>query len=344
MKKKERRNKKIFEGERLYTFFIFIPLVNVTHTLRQLSKRATVRELKELAEITCGIPTSLQRIYFLDRSDLQDDCVLTSLDIVNKATFTLEVWSKWENILSCVYKNDFRGIQQYALCPDRGQAVPPVATREKRVEVALFVAIKLGNIDFIKRIIESGVNINARTSLGYTALHVAIANGKYRCIDYLLECGAMNDTKADENGREALRLSKENGYPDSERHLCLFEWQLRSKTAPARPSRLVPLLQHQQFDSKTPTWFDGPLATKFICSTLPCKEFSGSRINAPEVVQVKPPYSDDKGLYCVHSIYKGISLQCCFRVLSFSCFFFQGRSFNFFVEVIIYLILFLLIN
>ena len=295
-KKRTNTNNKGYGKERLYTFYVFIPLVNVTYTLRQLSKRATVRELKELVEITCAIPTTLQRIYFLDRSDLQDDCVLTSLDIVNKATFTLGVWSKWENIISNIYKNDFRGIQDTVLCSDKGQRVPPVATRGKRGEIALFSAVKLGNIDLIKRLLENGIDINARTELGNTPLHIAIANGKYRCIDFLLEKGAIDDTKTNDNGQAALRLSKENGFPDSERHLCMFAWQLRAKTAPCRPTKLVPLLQHQQFDSKNPTWFDGPLATKFVCSTLPLKEFSGTRINAPVVSPVKIPYQDDKGI------------------------------------------------
>ena len=293
-KEKERDNKG-YSKQRLYTFFVFIPLVNVTYTLRQLSKRATVRELKELVEITCGIPTSLQRVYFLDRSDLQDDCVLTTLDIVNKATFTLGVWNKWEGIFCNIYKNDFRGIQNTVLCSDIGQRVPPVATRSKRGEIALFSAVKLGNVDLIKRLLENGIDINARTENGNTPLHIAIANGKYRCIDFLLEKGAIDDTKTNENGQAALRLSKENGYPDSERHLCKFAWQLRAKNARCKPTRLVPLLQHQLHDSRNPTWFDGPLATKFICSTLPHKEFSGTRIDAPVVSSVKIPYQDDKG-------------------------------------------------
>ncbi|XP_066936657.1 uncharacterized protein [Clytia hemisphaerica] len=301
MKKKEhnksrsrKNNNEVVSTERLYTFYVLIPFVNVTHTLRKLSKRATVRELKEVIEITCGIPTSLQRIYFLDQSDLTDDCVLTSLDIVNKATFTLAVWNKWENIIRSVYKNDFKGVTDYVLCSDRGHKVSPVATRQRRGEVALLTAVKLGNVDVIRRLLEEGINVNARTELGYTPLHIAVANGKYRCIDFLLEKGAIDDSKTNPNGQEAVRLSKENGYPDSERHLCMFEWQLRAKTAPSRPTKLVPLLQHQQFDSKNPTWFDGPLATKFVCSTLPQKEFSGTRINAPPVVPVVPPYQDDK--------------------------------------------------
>ena len=315
MTKRTNRDNKNYGKERLYTFHVFIPLVNVTYTLRQLSKRATIRELKELVEITSGIPTSLQRVYFLDRSDLQDDCVLTALDIVNKATFTLGVWSKWEAIFLNIYKNDFRGIQNTVLCSDRGQRVSPVATRAKRGEIALLSAVKLGNIDLMKRLSENGINMNARTELGYTALHIAVANGKYRCIDFLLEKGAIDDTKTDERGQAALRISKENGYPDSERHLCMFAWQLRAKTAPSRPTKLVPLLPHQQFDSKNPTWFDGPLATRFICTTLPHKEFSGTRIDAPVVAPVKIPYTEEKGLiylqqfrvtflffFCVHRI------------------------------------------
>lgn len=284
------------EGKKkLCTFFVFIPLVRVTYTLQEVSKKSTVLQLKGLIELVCGVPTALQRLHYLDMNDLDDSCILSSLDIVHKATFTLNIWKRWEPLFELIYEKRFKKLVDCVLY-DHGSAVPMISTFEKRCETALFLASKLGHVDLLKSLVDLGVNVKARTDSGHSALHVAIANGQYSCIDFLLENGAKNDTKTRETGRRALRIAKQYGHEYSERHLYLFEWKSRAKTAKCKPSRQVELLTHQQFDSKTPTWFNGSYGTKFVCSTLPYSEFSGTRIDAPKVRAVKPPYTNDEGI------------------------------------------------
>merc|ERR1712226_632615 len=81
-----------------------------------------------------------------------------------------------------------------------------------------------------------------------------------------------------------MSIATMNGFHESERHLHSFEWQTRAKKV--QPSQDLPLMMHQQFDSQTPTWFTGQYSTKYVCSTLPRSQFSGTGINAP---LSKPP-------------------------------------------------------
>lgn len=261
MKPLKKRNSDSKKGS-LCTFFVFLPLIRVTYTIEGVSKKSTVRQFKGLIELICGVPTALQRLHYLDMNDLEDSCVLNTLDVVNKATFTLNIWKHWEPLFELIHKMDFRNLIDCFL-NDKDSPVPLVAAFEKRAETALFLAAKLGHVELLKILVDLGVNVNGRSELGYSALHVAIANGQYSCIDFLLENGASNDTKLNP-GKQALSIAKQYGHEYSEKHLYLFEWKSRAKTAKSKASRQVDLLMHQQFDSKTPTWFNGTYGTKFM--------------------------------------------------------------------------------
>lgn len=59
----------------------------------------------------------------------------------------------------------------------------------ERAVVALFVASHRGLQKMCERLIESGANVNGKTPLGHTALHVAAARGHGHIVDLLLEKG-----------------------------------------------------------------------------------------------------------------------------------------------------------
>ncbi|ESN91999.1 hypothetical protein HELRODRAFT_104131 [Helobdella robusta] len=54
----------------------------------------------------------------------------------------------------------------------------------------LFNAAKYDSADDIKRLTKSGLDVNKKHELGWTALHVAVVNNNYRSVQALLEAGA----------------------------------------------------------------------------------------------------------------------------------------------------------
>ena len=282
---------------KIWTLFVYIPLIKSRHVFIDISRKSTVLHLKVMIEIICGVPIVLQRLRYLDMSDLQDECLLSDLDVIDKAMFALDIWKRWQPMLEYVYSGDFEKLSKLFLYDEnRSDLIPMIATFPKRCETALFAAAKYGNVEFLQKLVDLGVDVNACTVAGHSALHVAIANGKYKNIDFLLHNGAKNDTKKTACGKHALRIAKQNGFNEGERRLCLFDWQLRAaKTGRSIPSCRKNLMKHQQYDSETPTWFDGMYGTKYLCETRPYKEFSGSRIDAPKIKPVEILYKNDKG-------------------------------------------------
>ena len=289
--------------KKLCTFYVYLPFIKVTYTLKKISKKILIKKLQEHIELVCGIPQFMQHLNYLDMADLPLDNDLKSLDIVNNATFTLTVFSSWEKLVQRIYEKAHAGVLECINktgCYDYSVA-EMAAEYKRRVNTALFIAAHLGDTPLVIELIKAGADINASTDLGYTALHAALANGNYECIDKLLECGADNDTKS-KAGRNALIVGKNHGHTDGERHLLMFEWRLRARNAKATQSKSVPMRQHQQFDSSYPTWFNGFYATKYMCSTLPCADFSGTALSAPKVKLVTPATYDEKGNYLYLSV------------------------------------------
>ena len=56
-------------------------------------------------------------------------------------------------------------------------------------EVRLMYSAKEGDLDGIRELLDSGINVNFKDSNGYTALHVAACNGLTNVVSLLLDCG-----------------------------------------------------------------------------------------------------------------------------------------------------------
>lgn len=77
----------------------------------------------------------------------------------------------------------------------------------------LHQAIKNGNIDEAKSLIEKGANVNAMDKDGYTPLHLASINGHTEVVKYLFENGANVNAK-NSNGNTPLHYASMNGYKE----------------------------------------------------------------------------------------------------------------------------------
>ena len=75
---------------------------------------------------------------------------------------------------------------------------------------ALFKAIAAGRVQIASRLIDAGINVNARSKQGYTALMIAASYGHDEIVQLLLNKGA-DLTTVDAEGRNALQIAKEGG-------------------------------------------------------------------------------------------------------------------------------------
>lgn len=67
----------------------------------------------------------------------------------------------------------------------------------------LFAAARAGNSNYITEILDSGVNLESKTSKGYTALMLAAYNGHYQLTQELVTRGA-NVNSVDQSGNSIL--------------------------------------------------------------------------------------------------------------------------------------------
>ncbi|OKP11865.1 hypothetical protein PENSUB_2596 [Penicillium subrubescens] len=86
----------------------------------------------------------------------------------------------------------------------------------------LFIAIENGYRDVAKLLLEQGsrLDVNAKTSLGDTALHMAVSYGNLDIVELLLKDDRLDVTGANRYGESALELATRNGKEHVVRRLC----------------------------------------------------------------------------------------------------------------------------
>lgn len=289
-------NTKTTKNEPLYTFFAYLTFSKTVCTVRHIPKTILIRDFKEHLVLTCGVPISIQRLHYLDSCELDETADLRSLDIPDNAPFRLGVWNNYEKIMRCLHENDLEDLLASGFVDtlplsektkhndedgdeDTTDIKKGINNRNKeRAETSLFVACFLGRLNFVEKLLDMEIDIDCETTLGYTPLHAAVAGGHYKCIDYLLAKGAVCDTKSPQ-AKKAMAIAKQHGHHEGEKHLLSFEWQSRAKNV--QPSKDVPMMMHQQFDSRNQPLLRGQYSTTYVCSTLPRSKYSGTRLNAP---------------------------------------------------------------
>ncbi|WAR11434.1 ANR60-like protein [Mya arenaria] len=150
---------------------------------------------------------------------------------------------------------------------------------QERAFLALYVASHRGHENLVRKLIESGADVNASTPLGRTALHVAASQGHGHIVDLLLEHGADIDAE-DDRGQTALTIAASFGHKTCERHLFLFRWQQRAKRT--KPSKEPARMAHQYYDSALPVWKKGGKCQLYFMNILPPGEYEGTRFGSPK--------------------------------------------------------------
>jgi hypothetical protein len=116
----------------------------------------------------------------------------------------------------------------------------------------LFIAIENGYHGVAKLLLEHGsrLDVNAKTSLGDTALHIAASYGNLDIVKLLLRDDRLDVAETNRYGESALRLAARNGKEHVVRGLCRDHrgrdvYHLRSAMEAASNPRILYFLQGQ---------------------------------------------------------------------------------------------------
>ncbi|XP_052816488.1 ankyrin repeat and SAM domain-containing protein 4B-like isoform X2 [Mya arenaria] len=271
------------------SFSIFVRLfTNEKFPLKNITNDMKVRDLKMYMEFATGVPVHMQRISYLDEGELLDHTDIRSNDIVAGATLNMTVWQMWKDLIEACSTNDMDWVFRLGVTQPTSYHTPGSdymtkrarkAWLQERAFLALYVASHRGHENLVRKLIESGADVNASTPLGRTALHVAASQGHGHIVDLLLEHGADIDAE-DDRGQTALTIAASFGHKTCERHLFLFRWQQRAKRT--KPSKEPARMAHQYYDSALPVWKKGGKCQLYFMNILPPGEYEGTRFGSPK--------------------------------------------------------------
>ncbi|XP_028391887.1 ankyrin repeat domain-containing protein 60-like [Dendronephthya gigantea] len=269
----------------VFDIYLNIEVTRERFTIHKVTGDTQIKDLKTHVELVAGIPYTLQRLHYLDKTDMVDMSDLKHNDIVSGATIDLKLWKMWENVVSVIVRGRLPEILALGLTLDKSWEKldkafykHKVETAKEKLQVALLLAAHRNNTELLKALLDLGADINYKTSMGRTALHMAASQGNSECIDMMLERGACIEV-FDAEGKTPVDTANSWGKKDSERHLFLYQWQTRA--AKVNPKKDLPLMMHQRFDSTLPTWLKGGYGQIYHASTLPAGEFSGTKLSSP---------------------------------------------------------------
>ncbi|CAG5129212.1 unnamed protein product [Candidula unifasciata] len=255
--------------------------------LKDVSYSMTVAQLKEDVEFATGIPISIQRLSYLDEGELQDNTDLKTNDFVPEGTVRLKVWHMYQELVEAVTSNDIDWVFRLGVTSSSDYHTPASDYMSKKLRkewledralIALCLAAHRGHEDLVVSLIEYGADVNKQTATGKTPLHFASAVGNSKIVNTLLQHGADINAE-DHSGNTALSVSERFGHQICSRTLFQFQWQQRAKNL--KPSKNIPLLAHQYFDSNLPVWKRGTSAQIYVSKILKPGEFEGTSLSAP---------------------------------------------------------------
>ena len=93
------------------------------------------------------------------------------------------------------------------------EAAIPEPSTAKGPDISIHEATTYGNIEAVKQHLASGVNVNAKGSVGWTPLHKAAKEGHKEVAELLITKGADVNAK-DNNGETPLHLAASEGHKE----------------------------------------------------------------------------------------------------------------------------------
>jgi ankyrin repeat protein len=110
----------------------------------------------------------------------------------------------------------------------------PVDIRNKASQTGLMIACAFKAVETAEEIIEKNPDLNARDTLGWTALHHAAKRGSWECVKLLIKNKAEIDATTDKN-ETAIFLASKYNHPDIVEFLTENNCHLQAKALYKKP-------------------------------------------------------------------------------------------------------------
>jgi hypothetical protein len=148
---------------------------------------------------------------------MDDDCPICLEPLYNNETVTLDCGHLFHQscfVTWCMNKDpclcplcrsiiDIPPLENPFVEEEKLDIINPYFPTVSSLEDVIHEVVLAGDIDLIRRVLESGVNVNATDYYGRTPLMIVIENNRVDVVDLLIEYGA-NVNMADNNGHTPL--------------------------------------------------------------------------------------------------------------------------------------------
>ncbi|XP_077113829.1 ankyrin repeat domain-containing protein 60 [Ranitomeya variabilis] len=278
--------------DRLFTVKVRLRETGEKFCVAGCSQLVTVGEVKEQLELLAGIPKHLQALSYLDDGDMPDGSTLKFNAVIPGGTLSMRVWpyDGLTDLITFAAKGDLAKLINVGVTPDSTYNTENslrLDTMEKkewlatRAGIALYIAAHRGHLHIVRFLSRIGHNVQYKTQLGNTPLHVAAAMGQNDCLQELLSNGAETQV-TNRRGQTALDMARTWGKVKSEQKLFRFQWEERAANVSVKSHlESSELFAHQKFDSKQKTWLTGSYAIKYMANLTQVQDFFGTHISAP---------------------------------------------------------------
>lgn len=241
MKKKVENSTKI----EFIHLFICLP-ANDVYSLRDISTKLLVHQIKSKIELRVGIPGDLIHLYFMN-NELADDKTLQDYKLKHGCILRVRLHKTWLGLfLACSNGDTFEVFQNgvQALNDEPSSDFDVELWNKlviKRATFALFMATYHGYLSLMLELLNSSAaDINGCTVFGRTALHIAAFQGFVGCVSLLLSEGAESSA-LDVFGKTPLQLAYINRHIYCQKRLYVHQTsrsggdEFREKAGDGRP-------------------------------------------------------------------------------------------------------------
>jgi hypothetical protein len=223
MKKKEDNCTKI----EFIHLFISLPTSEVC-SLRDISTKLLVHQIKSKIELRVGIPGDLIHLYFMN-DELADEKTLQDYKLKHGCILRVRLHKTWLGLFIACSKGDTFEVFQNGV-----QVINEEASGDfdvelwnklvvKRATYALFMATFHGYLSLMLELLNSSAtDINGCTVFGRTALHIAAFQGFVGCVSLLLSEGAESSA-LDVFGKTPLQLAHINRHIYCQKRLYMHQ-------------------------------------------------------------------------------------------------------------------------
>lgn len=174
--------------------FVSLPTNDVC-SLRDLSTKLLIHQVKSRIELRVGIPGDLIHLYFMN-NELVDSKTLQDYQLRYGSILRVRLHKTWLGLFVSCSKGDAFDVFQNGVQEIRGETSNDFDTELwnklviKRATFALFMATYHGYLSLMLELLNSSAaDVNGCTIFGRTALHIAANQGFVGCVSFLLSEG-----------------------------------------------------------------------------------------------------------------------------------------------------------